>query len=600
MKTNLPGRKLFLLVACVAIMALTLNSCRKDLLVANSKDIAMAQQWYQQRALTVKNYVYVKGGNLIPIEEKPDWGGAKKTVLGNGSSVIIVPLESNLFKATGQQGSLQLVIEEKQGEFRSRYVGSKNPETFEKPAKELFQMAFLDKQEPGQAKGSPSAAGGQYQSLQVNCTDWYLVTKVYVDDELVSVREEYLGTTCDGEFTGGGSGSNGDGNGDGNFGEDANCRNCVVSADNFLALKAYARAAGLTVYPAFASTLTLVDGTQYTGIFVEIRAANGTLVVTYFSPNENSSLFTTGYYYSIGNKGPSGTNNPPNIVSPNGAVWNFGATPSQVGGGWGSQSATYGRAPEFQHLINALGLSTTEVVFLDNLPKVVDALNIYLQTYGETLENKEFAKWAVGYLMDFPDTDINKLIEVNSIPDSNINIPNLDVSELNAYPAFKALVEDLPNFLLANPKILKALEATTGFSKAKIMKLMQPGKGPKVRVVNDLRDSQGNRVIGNFNRDINPNLLRIDAAYVSGLGSASNTFRAKELSFILLITTLHEFVHYGRATNDLSKFINQPGWGDREAGNYFEDKIMPPGSSRLEPETAKEWLRYYKIRIIPK
>ena len=255
----------------------------------------------------------------------------------------------------------------------------------------------------------------------------------------------------------------------------------------------------------------------------------------------------------------------------------------------------------FQRLVTELGITNSlEIAYLQTNGNVFVAVNNYLNSNSWSEDSKDFVKWAVGYLVDFPDSDINELIANNNIPNSNINLPILDTSELTNYPAFKALVEDLPNFLNTNPKILKALEATTGFSKTKIMQLMQPGKGPKVRVVTDLRNSQGDKVIGNFNRDTNPNLLRIDAAYVNGLSSANNTLRIKELGFILLITTLHEFVHYGRATNDLSKFINQPGWGDREAGNYFEDDILPPGATRLEPASVNDWLKYYKIRIIPR
>lgn len=44
---------------------------------------------------------------------------------------------------------------------------------------------------------------------------------------------------------------------------------------------------------------------------------------------------------------------------------------------------------------------------------------------------------------------------------------------------------------------------------------------------------------------------------------------------MLTITTLHEFVHFGRDTNQLSNLIGDKRGVGREAGWYFEDAIAP-------------------------
>lgn len=254
-------------------------------------------------------------------------------------------------------------------------------------------------------------------------------------------------------------------------------------------------------------------------------------------------------------------------------------------------------AIELQLFINELQISDALLVsFLANNKNVFNTLNNYHITNGKTVENKEFVKWAIKYLFEFPDADIDELIAINDVPNSNINLPILDTSELNNYPAFKALVEDLPNFLNSYPNILTALENTTGLTTTKIKQLMQPGKGPKVVVINNLKSTNGYDILGQY--DDQNKILRIDKDYVSDLSKANTPIKYKGVGLILIITTLHEFVHYGRDINNLPERMAglKTGKGSFEAGVYFEDMIIPPGASPLEPATAHGWLRYYNIK----
>jgi hypothetical protein len=211
------------------------------------------------------------------------------------------------------------------------------------------------------------------------------------------------------------------------------------------------------------------------------------------------------------------------------------------------------------------------------------------------LDNKNFLDWAVGYLIDFPAADFDELISNNNIPNSTINLPTLDVSELGNYPVFKNLVENLPNFLNSYPNILKALEYTSGFSPKKIKELMQPGKGPKVVVINNLKDKDGYDIFGHS--DSVSRVLQIDNGYVNGLSVVNNQFRYQAIGLMLTITTLHEFVHYGRDINNLPNLIKDlSGKKEREAGWYFERSIDYNNIGDLQPETAKQWLKYYKVK----
>lgn len=173
-------------------------------------------------------------------------------------------------------------------------------------------------------------------------------------------------------------------------------------------------------------------------------------------------------------------------------------------------------------------------------------------------------------------------------------LPNLDVSELGNYPAFKNLVTNLPSFLKTHPNVVKALSLTTGFTEKKILDLMQLGKGPKVIVVNNLTDSYGNKVLGQYD-DVNK-ILKIESAYVKGLDVVTSPTRYQAIGLILTVTTLHEFVHYGRDISGLDIRYNSESGNTYEAGWFFEDSITPSGTTRLQPENAEEWLKYYKIK----
>ena len=61
-----------------------------------------------------------------------------------------------------------------------------------------------------------------------------------------------------------------------------------------------------------------------------------------------------------------------------------------------------------------------------------------------------------------------------------INLNIIDTTGLWKYPAFKNLVINLPDFLNKHSNVLDALSYYTGFTKTKIMQLMQPGIGPKM------------------------------------------------------------------------------------------------------------------------
>jgi len=249
------------------------------------------------------------------------------------------------------------------------------------------------------------------------------------------------------------------------------------------------------------------------------------------------------------------------------------------------------------YLISVLQLTDPDQMdFLATNSNISDELAFYLDTNGKTLANIAFATWAIGYLSDNDESLFSDLNEINNIQNSTINLPNLDVSQLSNYPAFKNLIENLPSFINNYPNILKALEYTTGFSPKKIKELMQPGKGPKVVVINNLKDNKGNDIVGHY--DKNTKTIQIDNGYVDDLSAANTPVKYQAMGLMLIVATLHEFAHFGTNENSLIPVIkNRLKDPDYEPGWDFEGIIQPQsGPGYLQPSTAKEWLKYYKIK----
>jgi len=166
-----------------------------------------------------------------------------------------------------------------------------------------------------------------------------------------------------------------------------------------------------------------------------------------------------------------------------------------------------------------------------------------------------------------------------------IILPLLDVSALSKYPKFKALASDLPNCLKKYPNITKALAYYTGFSEATILQLMEPGKGPKIVTVPDLKNSFGVSLYGKY--DAETKTILINENFAKGFEVAQSETTIQATALLLAITTLHEFVHYGRDQNKLSDLFN--GY---EAGWTFEMNIDPSGTG-INKNNAVKWINYY-------
>jgi hypothetical protein len=166
---------------------------------------------------------------------------------------------------------------------------------------------------------------------------------------------------------------------------------------------------------------------------------------------------------------------------------------------------------------------------------------------------------------------------------SSLKNPNLFImtyEQQAAYPRLTVMVKSLYEYVKANADVMFILKTLTGLSDATILDKMQWGKGPTINVV----DMTGR--FGYFNAN-NPSVLNIDASWVRGLEQANLVSTQEATGFLLAVTVLHEFVHYGR--NAAGEPANP---GGVEYGFSFEQSAY---GVFITPENASKYsYKFYK------
>lgn len=117
------------------------------------------------------------------------------------------------------------------------------------------------------------------------------------------------------------------------------------------------------------------------------------------------------------------------------------------------------------------------------------------------------------------------------------------------YPKFAELVRNLSSYVQNNQNVMKALLAYSGFSATKIKELIKFDSGPIVSVT-----ETNEKWYGNY--DKTTQTLQIKASWVRGLENANLATTEQATAFLLAVTVLHEFVHYGRDVTKLGERIN--------------------------------------------
>ena len=134
-------------------------------------------------------------------------------------------------------------------------------------------------------------------------------------------------------------------------------------------------------------------------------------------------------------------------------------------------------------------------------------------------------------------------------------------SDETTYPKFAQVCKNLQSFVRNNPKVLNSLMKYANIQdKEKLLLMLKYGQGPIVKVM----DFPQTTKYGHFTQ---PATLEISKYFIQKLESSNTTAETEALSFLMSVTVLHEFVHYGRSVNEIGETINGVRY---EFGNGFE------------------------------
>jgi hypothetical protein len=123
------------------------------------------------------------------------------------------------------------------------------------------------------------------------------------------------------------------------------------------------------------------------------------------------------------------------------------------------------------------------------------------------------------------------------------------------YPNLYQLVKNLKSFVKSSPEVMAALQHWSGFSKQQILDKLTFGSGPIVKVVEGLDG------FSSYNKKTGENILKINASWARGLEAAVLPATKQGTAFMVAVSLLHEFVHYGTGQHNINEGDYDFGWG---------------------------------------
>lgn len=161
--------------------------------------------------------------------------------------------------------------------------------------------------------------------------------------------------------------------------------------------------------------------------------------------------------------------------------------------------------------------------------------------------------------------DGTSFADPNTIKQPDFQFGPIDNYE-TTYPRFTSMVKNLKTFVKNNPKVMAALQTYSGFTKQQILNQLTFGQGPTIKV-----EEMSGR-FGFYNRNNGNKTLHIRASYVRGLEQSGLQSTQEATAFLLAVTILHEFVHFGTTQNNISEGAYDFGLGfERDAFNVIVD-----------------------------
>jgi hypothetical protein len=177
-----------------------------------------------------------------------------------------------------------------------------------------------------------------------------------------------------------------------------------------------------------------------------------------------------------------------------------------------------------------------------------------------------FSDFAVPpFIWNYLGDDGTVFIDPNSQMEPDFQFdPNDNYTTL--YPNFTTMVKGLKTFVKDNGVVLNALQKWSGFSKQQIIGHLTFGNGPLVKV----EEMVGR--FGYYSKNNGNKTLHIRASFVRGLEQSVLQSTKEATAFLLAVTILHEYIHYGTSRNNISEGVYDFGFGfERDAFNMIVD-----------------------------
>jgi len=195
-------------------------SCKKELLI-NKSLLDETKEWYSQLPQG-QSYIKSSRGDSAIIIQEPQWQQSHVTEV-EGKSLIVVPVETNLFEITGKEGVLNLVIIKVNNTYQYKIVNvfakgindqvNLSPSQFYDLAFSKKTAATLDEGNQIRVQGHPviqdlgSVPNKNFEKNKNNnravmsssgCVDYYWVTSYWVDDVIVEQWYDFMYSVCPG------------------------------------------------------------------------------------------------------------------------------------------------------------------------------------------------------------------------------------------------------------------------------------------------------------------------------------------------------------------------------------------------------------------
>jgi len=184
----------------------------------------------------------------------------------------------------------------------------------------------------------------------------------------------------------------------------------------------------------------------------------------------------------------------------------------------------------------------------------------------ELIDNHTYFDFAVApFIWTFTGNDGTSFVDQYPSTEPEFKFDPIDNYE-SMFPRFTKMVKNLKSFVKDNPKVMNALQIYSRFSKQDILNHLTYGNGPTIKI------EEMNGRFGFFNKANGNSSIHIRASYVRGLEKAYLQSTQEATAFMLAVTILHEYIHYGTSRNNISEGKWDFGIGfEKDAFNVIVD-----------------------------